>query len=104
MQRLRIFFGINTTFMGQLREAAEDCGYIDFAAKLPYPPNGPIDLGKYGRDIPDKCNIYGFVEDHGITNPGFTMNHVAGTWPRPQAWVSISIVSCCSLWTERASS
>ncbi|TFY81162.1 hypothetical protein EWM64_g2854 [Hericium alpestre] len=89
VQANRNVFPFNTTFMSELQEMSDSCGYTAYADQnLKYPPTSPAQLppasnGSSSAVIP-RCDMQGLIYQEAMRlNPAFDPYRVTDMWPEP---------------------
>ncbi|CAE6409236.1 unnamed protein product [Rhizoctonia solani] len=82
--------GLNSTFLAQLQEVGNKCGYTDYSKKyVTYPPQGKLPLPSQAyvgtpdySGIKDECAVWDMVYNAAITvNPNFNIYRIFDVWP-----------------------
>lgn len=84
VQKHKEFFNFNETFMAQLTESYQTCGYADFNAKyLTFPPSGPQPtLQGSHNNINDSCDVWNLAYNAAFQpNPCFNVYEISSTCP-----------------------
>ncbi|KAF2138488.1 uncharacterized protein K452DRAFT_276917 [Aplosporella prunicola CBS 121167] len=76
-------FNLNDTFMEDIHERADKCGYTDFLEKnLVFPPTGPLPTPPNVDNNDPSCDVWDAIYSAvSLTNPCFDMYQVATTCP-----------------------
>ena len=74
-------FSLNETFMDDLRQRADDCGYTGFIeTAMTFPPTGPLPTPPNAEGNKDKCNLWTDVYLAApLVNPCWDVYQVATT-------------------------
>ncbi|QRV94654.1 Serine carboxypeptidase [Ceratobasidium sp. AG-Ba] len=89
-QKWQHVLGLNSTFMAQLKENSDACGYTDYYEKyVTYPPKGVLPLPSQDyhgipnyQNIKPQCDVWGQVFQAAITvNPNFNVYRIFDVWP-----------------------
>jgi len=85
IQKWNNVLNINASFITQLEEINDKCGYADYSTKyVTYPPKGPLPLPPGGTNISDECDIFDtFFNAALLVNPCFNIYHILDTCPTP---------------------
>ncbi|KAM5537769.1 hypothetical protein V8D89_008537 [Ganoderma adspersum] len=91
VQANRNVFPLNSTFMAQLQNISDSCGYTDYFDKyVMYPPTGPlplpagavIDQATLNVNVRPECRIRELIQNAAqVINPSFDAYRVTDTWP-----------------------
>ncbi|QRW08961.1 Serine carboxypeptidase [Ceratobasidium sp. AG-Ba] len=89
-QKWQNVLGLNSTFMAQLKQNGDACGYTDYYEKYAtYPPNGVLPLPSQAyngvpgfQNITPRCNLWAQVYDAASSvNPNFNIYRIFDVWP-----------------------
>ncbi|CAE6433175.1 unnamed protein product [Rhizoctonia solani] len=92
VQKWKHVLGLNSTFLANLQQVSDKCGYTDYAKKyVTYPPKGKLPLPSQaytgtpndsGIKVKDECAIWDMVYYAAITvNPAFNVYRIFDVWP-----------------------
>ena len=91
VQKFPNVFALNSTFMANLQNRSDACGYTGYSAKYAtYPPNGPLPLPTqaFTNGIPDypfitpQCALFDdIISAESLVNPNFNVYRILDVWP-----------------------
>jgi len=83
VQKYEHVFAFSQTFMSQLQNMSDSCGYTGYADKfVKYPPAGTLPLPGGSPNVPDRCDLWDTIFDEAVNiNPAFNIYRIFDTWP-----------------------